>query len=126
MFHLGFILFGTLWVSWTWVDISFPILREVSNYCLLKYFLMVFHFVLFFWDTCNSKVTLSQRSLEVVLISFNSFLFFPLCLIYFYHSIFPLTLSILCLSYSTFGSLQSAFDLSLLHYSLLFDFFYFF
>ena len=26
VFHLGFILFGTLWVSWTWVIISFPIL----------------------------------------------------------------------------------------------------
>ena len=26
VFRLGFILFGTLWVSWTWVIISFPIL----------------------------------------------------------------------------------------------------
>ena len=26
VFHLGFILFGTLWVSWTWVIISFRIL----------------------------------------------------------------------------------------------------
>ena len=26
VFHLGFILFGTLWVSWTWVAISFRIL----------------------------------------------------------------------------------------------------
>ena len=30
MFHLGFILFGTLWVSWTWVAISFPILGKFS------------------------------------------------------------------------------------------------
>ena len=31
VFHLGFILFGTLWVSWTWVAISFPILWVFST-----------------------------------------------------------------------------------------------
>ena len=31
VFHLGFILFGTLWVSWTWVAVSFPILRKFST-----------------------------------------------------------------------------------------------
>ena len=31
MFHLGFMLFGTLWVSWTWVAISFPILGKFST-----------------------------------------------------------------------------------------------
>ena len=31
VFHLGFILFGTLWVSWTWVIISFPILGKFST-----------------------------------------------------------------------------------------------
>ena len=31
VFHLGFILFGTLWVSWTWVPISFPILGKFST-----------------------------------------------------------------------------------------------
>ena len=30
-FHLGFILFGSLWVSWTWVIISFPILGKFST-----------------------------------------------------------------------------------------------
>ena len=30
-FHLGFILFGTLWVSWTWVIISFPILGKFTT-----------------------------------------------------------------------------------------------
>ena len=29
--HLGFILFGTLWVSWTWVANSFPILGKFST-----------------------------------------------------------------------------------------------
>ena len=31
VFCLGFILFGTLWVSWTWVIISFPILGTFST-----------------------------------------------------------------------------------------------
>ena len=31
VFHLGFILFGTLWVSWTCVIISFPILGKFST-----------------------------------------------------------------------------------------------
>jgi len=31
VFHLGFILLGTLWVSWTWVIISFPILGKFST-----------------------------------------------------------------------------------------------
>ena len=30
VFGLGFILFGTLWVSWSWVAISFPILGKFS------------------------------------------------------------------------------------------------
>uniref|UniRef100_A0A8C6CGC5 Uncharacterized protein n=1 Tax=Moschus moschiferus TaxID=68415 RepID=A0A8C6CGC5_MOSMO len=31
VFRLGFILLGTLWVSWTWVIISFPILGKFSS-----------------------------------------------------------------------------------------------
>ena len=31
VFCLGFILFGTFWVSWTWVDISFLILGKFST-----------------------------------------------------------------------------------------------
>ena len=30
VFRLGFALFGTLWVSWTWVIIFFPILAKFS------------------------------------------------------------------------------------------------
>ena len=30
VFRLGFILFGTFWVSWSWVAISFPILGKFS------------------------------------------------------------------------------------------------
>ena len=31
VFRLGFILFGTLWVSWTWVIISSPILGKFTT-----------------------------------------------------------------------------------------------
>ena len=124
VFRLGFILFGTLWVSWTWVIISRPHFREVFNYYLLKYFLMVFLFVFFFFlDSYDSNVGVFNIDPEVsekVLISFNSFFFFPLCLIYSYHSILYLTYPIFFFCYSTVASLQSVFDLiyCIIHYIL--------
>ena len=119
VFHLGFILFGTL----SFLDLGgyfLPHFREVFNYYLLKYFLTAFLFV-FFWDSHDSNVgafdTVPEVS-EVVLISFNSFFFFPLCFTYLYHSIFHLTYPIFCLCYSTVGSIQSVFYLSycIMHY----------
>ena len=94
--HLGFILFGILWVSWTWVAISFPILGKVSaiisssvfswpSFCLC---------LLGLYDLNVGMFNIVSEVSEVVLISFNSFFFFPLCIIYFYHSIFYLTYSI--------------------------------
>ena len=87
------------WVYPVWDSLGFldlgeyflPHFREVFNYYLLKYFLMVFLFVFFFWDPYNSNVVAFNIVLEVseiVLISFNSFFFYPLWFIYFYHSIF--------------------------------------
>ena len=80
VFLLGFILFGTPWVSRTWVAISFPILGKFSTIILLKYFLMAFLFV-FFLDSYESNVgvfDIVPEVAEVVLISFNSFFLFPL------------------------------------------------
>ena len=42
MFLLGFILYGTLWASWTWVAISFLTLGKGFTYNLLKCFLIPF------------------------------------------------------------------------------------
>ena len=67
-------------------------------------------------------LTLPPEVSEVVLSSFNSFFFFPLCFIYFHHSIFHLTFPIFCLSYSTVGSLHSAFDVS---YCIIIDWLFF-
>ena len=77
------------WVYPVWDSLGFldlgdyflPHFREVFNYYLLKYFLMVFLFVFFFSDSYDSKVGAFKIVLEVseiVLISFNSFFFFPL------------------------------------------------
>ena len=124
VFHLGFILFGTLCVSWTWMTISFSILGKFSTIISLSIFSWPF-FLSSSWTPMNQMLgclTLSQRSLR--LSSFNSFS--PLCFIYFHLSILHLTCPIFCLSYSTVASLQSAFDLSycIIHYIL--TLFYFF
>ena len=84
VFHLGFTLFGTLWVSWTWMAISFPVLGKFSTINLLKYFLMAFLFVFFFWDSYDSNIgafDIVPEVSEVVLISFNYFFFFPVSFI---------------------------------------------
>jgi len=72
------------WVYPVWDSLGFLDLgdyflthfRDVFNYYLLNYFLMVFLFVFFFWDSYDSNVVAFNTVLEVseiVLISFNSF-----------------------------------------------------
>ena len=121
-----------VWDSLCFLDLGdyfLPQFREVFDCYLLKYFLMVFLFVLFFWDSYDSNVgcfTLSQSSLRLSSFLLILFFFFPLCFIYSYHSIFYLTYPIFCLRYSTVGSLQSVFYLiyCIIHYIL--TLFYFF
>ena len=95
VFRLGFILFGTLWVSWTWVIMSFPTLGNFSTIISSS----IFSWPFFLSSSSGTPMiqmlghlTLRQRSLKLFL--FKSFFFFPLCIIYFYHSIFYLTYSI--------------------------------
>ena len=78
VFHLGFILFGTLWVSWTWVTVSFPILERFSSIISSSIFLWPF-----FMSSSSGTpmiqmlghITLFQRSLRLSL--FLLILFFP-------------------------------------------------
>ena len=80
VFHLGFILFGTLWVSWTWVIISFPILGKFSTIISSS----IFSWSFFMSSSSGTPMirmlgclTLSQRSLRLssfLLIRFSFFL----------------------------------------------------
>jgi len=121
VFHLGFILFGTLWVSWTWVTISFSILGKFSTINSLSIFSWSF-FLSSYSGTPMIRMlgcfTLSQRSLKLssfllILFSFLLHLFPPFYLLP--HLAYLLPLFFYC------GSLQSVFDLIFLHYSLLID-----
>ena len=76
VFCLGFILFGTLWVSWTWVIISFPILGKFSTIISSS----IFSWSFFLSSSSGTpmirmlgRLTLSQRSLRL-----SSFLFVSL------------------------------------------------
>ena len=80
VFHLGFILFGTLSISWTWVTISFPILGKFSTIISLSIFSRPF----FLSSSSGTpmirmlgRLTLSQNSLRLssfLLILFPSLL----------------------------------------------------
>ena len=128
------------WVYPVWDSLGFldlgdyflPHFRDVFNYYLLKYLLMVFLFI-FFWDSYDSNVgvfNIVWRSLR--LSSFLSFIFLFSCLIYlslpFYLllSIFYFTNPIFCLCYSTICCFQSVFNFiyCIIHYIL--TLFYFF
>ena len=100
------------WVYPVWDSLGFldlgdyflPHFKEVFNYYLLKYFLMAFlssssnHRDSY--DLNVGAFNIVPEVSEVALISFTSFFFFfPLCFIYFHHSIFHLTYPIFCLSY---------------------------
>ena len=118
------------WVDPVWDSLGFldlgdyflPHFREVFHCYILKYFLMVFLFV-FFWDAYDSKVgvfNIVPEVSEIVLISFNSFFFFPLFYLFLPFYLLPHWYPIFCLHYSTVGSLQSVSDLiyCIIHYIL--------
>ena len=84
VFCLGFILFQTLWISWTWMVISFPILGKFSTIISSS----IFSWPFFLSSSSGTlmiqmfrQLTLSQRSLRLssfLLILFSSLLYlFP-------------------------------------------------
>ena len=80
VFHLGLILFGTLWVSWTWVIISFPILGKFST---------IISSSIFSWSffLSSSSGTPMIRMLERLILSWRSLRLSSFLLIHF--SFFP-------------------------------------
>ena len=77
VFHLGFIRFGTLWVSWTWMIISFPILGK---------FLTIISSSIFSWSffLSSSSGTPIIRMLECFVLSWRSLRLSSFLLIHFF------------------------------------------
>ena len=95
MFLLRFILYGTLCASWTWLTISFSMLKIFWTVIFSKIFSYSFFFFFFFWGPYNSNVgvfDIVPEVSETILISFHSFYFVLLFRSYFYHYTFQLTI----------------------------------
>ena len=109
-------------------DYFLPRFREVFNYYLLKYFLMVFLFVFFFWDSYDSNVV----AFNIVLRSLRLSSFLLICFSFFISDSFistilssiPLILSLPPLFYYLFPPECFLLIYCIIHYIL--TLFYFF
>ena len=93
VFFLGFILYGTLCASWTWVTVSYPMLGKFSTIISSN----IFSF--FFSSSSGTPIIrmlvhlmLSQRSLRLSSVLFILFFFILLCSSYFHYFIFQVML----------------------------------
>ena len=114
VFCLGFIQFVTLWVSWSWVIISFPILGTFST---------IFSSSIFSWSffLCSFSRTPMIRMLKRLIMSRRSLRLSSLLLIHLYFFLSDSFIStilsslftnpIFCLRYSIICCLQSVFYL---------------
>ena len=106
MFHLGFILPGTLCNSWTWVAISFPMLGKFLTIISSNIFSSPFSLSSPSGTPIMRMLVhlmLSQRSLRL-----SSFFHSFLCILFhgseFHHSVFQVTYLFFCLNYSATDS----------------------
>ena len=115
VFLLGFIWWGTLSASWTWLTISYFILGKFSTIISTKKFFTSFLFLSFFWDPYNLSVVLFDIVPEVsetVLSSFLSSYFILFFQSYFHCFILQLTDSFFFFRYSTIDPFYSIFNFS--------------
>ena len=104
MFLLGFILYGTLCASWTWLTLSFSMLGKFSTIISSK----IFSYRFFSSSSSGTPIIWMLVHLifsETILSSFHSFYFILVFRSYFQHFIFQLTGSFFCLRYSAIDSL---------------------
>ena len=108
VFLLGFIVYGTLCASWTWLAISFPMLGKFSTIMSSNIFSGPFSL------SSPSRtpilrmllhLMLSQRPLRLSSFLFVLFFFILFCSSEFHHAVFQVTYPFFCLSYSAFDFL---------------------
>ena len=115
MFLLGFILFGTLCASWTWLTSSFSMLGKFSTIISSK----IFSYPFFFCSSSGTPIIrmlgcliLSQRSQRLSSVLFILFYFILFFRSYFHNFVSQLTDSFFCFSFSGIDSFWSIFNFS--------------
>ena len=104
MFLFGFILYGTLCVSWTWLTLSFPILGKFLTIISSSIFSDPF----FFYSSSGTPIIqmlvrlMLSRGLWDCPQFFSFFILLPGS--YFHHFIFQLTYPFFCLNYYAIDS----------------------
>ena len=111
---LGFILYGTVCTSWTWVTISFPLLEKFLT--VISSDICSGH--LYFSSSSGTPIVrmlvhlmLSQSSLILFIFFFFFILFYSRD---FHHSVFQVTCPFFCLSCSSIDSFSAFFILVIL------------
>ena len=112
MFLLGFILYGTLCASWTWL-FPFPCWGNFQLWSLQKFFhTLSFSLLLVPYNSNVGVFYIVPEVSETILSSLHSFYFILVFRSYFHHFIFQPTYSFFCFRYSAIDSFYSIFNFS--------------
>ena len=103
LFLIGFILAGTLCVSWAWLTNFLSHVREVFRYYLFRYFLRSFLSLFSFWEPYNANVG-AFNVIRGLLGCFHSFFFILFHGTDFHHFVLQVIYPFFCLSCSAMDS----------------------